>query len=91
MEVKAQNIVDRMNNILNAKYKKDSNFFDQRKNWAFFVSQMMVVILKKAAGKFLHLDIIDKLIGEVNLEVLGYEVFGVHGLEDNVIYFAEKY
>jgi len=90
MNPKAENVVFRMNNILNAKYEENPNFSDQRKNWTFFVSQPTLIILKGAAGKHLHLDIIDALLGEVNLTVLGCEVLGVHGLDDNSIYFAEK-
>jgi len=90
MNPKVENAIDRINNILNAKYEKNPNFSDQRKDWTFFVSQPTLMILKRAAGKHLHLDIIDALIGEVNLTILGCEVFGVHGLDDNIIYFAEK-
>ena len=91
MDLKAQNIIGEISDILNAQYVKYPDFSDQREKWAFFVSQPVLITLKKAAGKFLHLDIIDRLIDEVTLEILGYEIFGVHGLEDNVICFSKKY
>ena len=64
MDLKTRDIIDKMNNILNEKYEKnpEQDFSEQRKKWAFFVSSLTLRILKKEAGKHLHLDIIDKLV-----------------------------
>lgn len=90
MTLEVEIVIDKMNRLLNAKYKKDPDFSKRRKNWAFFVSLPKLIELKREAGNFTGVGVLVALMREVNCEILGCKVFGVDGLEDNDIYFAKK-
>lgn len=90
MNIKVECAINKINNLLNAKYEKDPDFSKQKKNWAFFVSVPMFIELKREADNFSGLGAI-VLMHEVSLEILGSAVFASDGLEENDIYFAEKF
>lgn len=82
-------IINRINNVLNAKYEKDPDFSKQIKDWAFFVSVPMLIKLKREASNYTGLPIPITLMREVELEILGCAVFASDGLGDDTIYFGK--
>jgi len=90
MNIKVEYTINKMNNLLNAKYEKNPDFDKQKKNWAFFVSIPLFIKLKRAAGDYTGVGAI-VLIREVSLEIFGSAVFASDSLEENDIYFAEKF
>jgi len=87
MNFKAIDIISRMTDISNKKYLEDPNFSDKRKNWSFFVSKSILRKVKEAGKK--QLGISSPVRDDI--EIFGYKVFGVNDLNDDIIYFAEKY
>lgn len=82
-------IISKINKLLNEKYEKDFWFSEKRKNWAFFVSLPVLIELKREAGDYAGVGSMT-LMREVKPRILGREVFGVDGLDDDTIYFTKK-
>lgn len=88
MNFKAEDIIDRMAEISNMKYLGVPDFSDKRKNWCFFVSNPILIILKRESIKYLGICNLNTIR---NIRILDYEIFGLADLDDSTIYFAKKY
>jgi len=83
--IKAEDIISKMTQISSMKYIENPNFSDERKDWAFFVSKSVLMTLKRACDE--HLTIRSRIY---DIKILGYNIFGVDDLDDDIIYFARR-
>ena len=91
MNSKLEMLIFKINTILNKKYEQnpETNFSDQRKKLAIFVSVPTFLELKCEANRFIGTNNI--LIDKVSLKILGCSIFASDGIiDDNTFYFGEK-